>query len=86
MERLVISNEQIKESLRYLRETGGRPVSVTTAVSPEQLSRIKAHLQRLPDVREATVLRLKGAVAAYEIEPEAIASKMIGRAIADMVR
>ena len=83
---LIISNEQIEHCLRYLRETKVRRTSVQARVAPEQLSKIKAYLQHLPEVREPTVTRLRNAMPTYEVDSRLVAEKMIGRFIGDMVR
>ena len=83
---MIISNEQIQLCLDDLRVRRPRGSAVAATVTPEQLSKIKAYLQRVPDVREPVVARLKQGLHGYDRDGLEIAEKMLGRLISDMVR
>lgn len=83
---MIISNEQVERAMEHLKECGRSSCALTGAVSPEELTRIKAHLRQVPDVREAVVLRIRSVLPSYEPDPRMVAEKMMGRLIGDMVR
>lgn len=83
---LIISNEEVRRSLKELRERADGRGEICAAVSPEHVAKIKDYLQGLPETREPIVSRLKGEMARYPVDPMQVADKMVGRAIGDMVR
>lgn len=83
---MIISNEQVQRALEDVRKCGRSSCSLTGSVSPEELTRIKAHLRQVPDVRETMILRIRSILPTYDPDPREVAEKMVGRLIGDMVR
>jgi DNA-directed RNA polymerase subunit F len=83
---LIISNEQVQLAMEHLKKCGTSSCVLSGSVSPEELTRIKAHLRQVPDVREAMVMRIRSILPSYDPDPRKVADKMVGRLIGDMVR
>ncbi len=86
-----ISDDQIGKVIRYLIEGGAAaPVSSPRRISLQQdtvfVDSVIQHLAALPEVREERVRHLRANLAHYDVAPEEIAQKMIGRAIGDQLR
>lgn len=84
-----ISDEQITKVIRYLGAADNAASSRCGApclVDPRLVDEVKRHLSSMPDVREARVRVLKANLQSYDVPPDAIAHKIIGRAIGDQLR
>jgi hypothetical protein len=83
---LIISNEEIRRSLRYRRESPSALGNVHTSIDQKRIRAIKAYLLGLPDTREAVVRRVRDTLPSYSVDARMVAEKMLGREIADSIR
>lgn len=83
---MIISNEQVELAMEHLKKCGWSSRALMGSVSPEELTRIKAHLRQVPDVREGVVMRIRSILPSYDPDPRRVAEKLVGRLIGDMVR
>ncbi|RJQ54098.1 MAG: flagellar biosynthesis anti-sigma factor FlgM [Actinobacteria bacterium] len=89
-----ISNDQITRVIRYLQEGGAAaPVSsvqdedgIVLPADAVLIDTVMRRLKEVPDVRRERVRQIKARLPTYDVPPDAIAEKMIGRAIGDLLR
>lgn len=84
-----ISDDQIAKVIKYLGAAdhpAPHAYGEHALVDPRLVEEVKRHLRGLPDVREERVRFLRANLRAYDVPPEAIAQKIIGRAFGDQLR
>jgi len=84
-----ISDDQITKVIKYLGAADKTAPSVCgghALIDPRLVEEVKRHLGGLPDVREERVRYLRANLDVYDVPPEAIAQKIIGRAFGDQLR
>lgn len=84
-----ISDSEIARAIQYLAEGGHAAPSALSGlgpVDPALMEAVRCHLRGVPDVREERVRHLRAALVGYHIAAEAVADKIIGRAIGDRLR
>jgi len=84
-----ISDDQVAKVIKYLGAADDTAPSVYgrhDLVDPRLVEEVKRHLRDLPDVREERVRFLRANLHVYDVPPEAIAQKIIGRAFGDQLR
>lgn len=87
---MIISDEQVRRAVEYLRTSEEHQddpaATVGEPASTELVSRVRAEVERLPDVREDRIAHARVLMADDLPPAEELASKLIGRIISDSVR
>lgn len=84
---MIISDEQVRRALDYLRTPTTHEKSSTPCDVPDDLvKRVREALRELPDTREERVAEAIDRLRADPPSADEIAAKIIGRVISDSVR
>ena len=85
-----ISREQAESSLKYLRETPppDSPLRAVPDVSDREIESVKNGWDDLDDLRREMVadIRRELSDANYEVPPDWVADKLVGRIVSDRLR
>lgn len=85
-----ISDQEVRRCLRVLlTEKRAKTSSMyTSRVSPSEVKLLKEQLKRMPLTRSHRVSQVKRAMhgTGYGVSSQAVAAKIIGRAISDKIR
>jgi len=84
---MIISDEQVRRALTYLRTPATNEKSSAPCDVPDELvERVRAALRDLPDTRDERVSEAIARLEADPPTPDEVAAKIIGRAISDSLR
>ena len=86
---MMISDEQVRRAVDYLRNSDEYPVSVRADADPAALAlvdRVVEALREIPDVREDRIAHARVLVDQALPSSEELASKLIGRVVSDSIR
>ncbi|MDO8847947.1 MAG: hypothetical protein Q7W51_06140 [Coriobacteriia bacterium] len=86
---MMISDEQVRRAVDYLRNSDEYPVPVRADADPAALAlvdRVVEALREIPDVREDRIAHARVLVDQALPSSEELASKLIGRVVSDSIR
>jgi len=86
---MMISDEQVRRAVEYLRTSDEYPVAVESESDPAALAlvdRVVEALREIPDVREDRVAHARVLMDDSLPSAEELANKLIGRVVSDSIR